>query len=278
MNVMILGAGGREHALASAVAKSPRLDKLFVAPGNPGCEPLATLLPLDPTDLAAVVVACREHRVDFVIVGPEAPLVAGVVDALAAAGVLAFGPTRAAAQLEASKGFTKAFCLEFGIPTAAFGRFDNRADALAYVVRRGAPIVVKADGLAAGKGVVVAASVGEAKAAVEALYEHDARAECVVEDCLVGEEVSFFALCDGERAIPFGDAQDHKRAGDGDTGPNTGGMGAYFAKPAHDAGTYAAGHAGYHHADDRGHAETRRALPRALVRGADADPHRPVST
>jgi phosphoribosylamine--glycine ligase len=231
VNVLILGAGGREHALAAAVARSPLLSRLFVAPGNPGCEPLATLLALEIVDSDAVLAACREHGIDFVIVGPEAPLVAGVVDDLAAAGVVAFGPGRAAAQLEGSKGFTKDFCQEFGIPTAPYRRFRNRATALAYVQSQGAPIVVKADGLAAGKGVVVAATAAEAAAAVDALYESDAGAECLIEACLQGEEVSFFALCDGERAVPFGAAQDHKRAGDGDTGPNTGGMGAYSPSP-----------------------------------------------
>jgi phosphoribosylamine--glycine ligase len=231
MNVLILGSGAREHALAQAVARSTSLDRLFVAPGNPGCEALASLLALAPTDSRAIVAACREHRIDFVIVGPEAPLVAGVVDDLAEAGVAAFGPSRAAARLEGSKGYTKDFCREFGIPTAAYERFDDRAAALAYIGRQGAPIVVKADGLAAGKGVVVASTVLEAQAAVEAIYEAHTGAECVIEACLHGEEVSFFALCDGERSIAFGDAQDHKRAGEGDTGPNTGGMGAYSPSP-----------------------------------------------
>jgi phosphoribosylamine--glycine ligase len=231
MNVLILGSGAREHALACAVAQSASLDRLFVAPGNPGCAAIANLLALPLTDGDAIVAACREHRIDFVIVGPEAPLVAGVVDDLAAAGVAAFGPSAAAAQLEGSKGFTKDFCREFGIPTAAYERFQNPAAALAYIERQGAPIVVKADGLAAGKGVVVASTVLEARAAVEAIYAFDAGAECVIEDFLQGEEVSFFALCDGERAVPFGDAQDHKRVGEGDTGPNTGGMGAYSPSP-----------------------------------------------
>ena len=231
MNVLILGSGGREHALASAVSKSPLLDRLFVAPGNPGCEAVASLLDVSIVDSGAVLEACRAHRIDFVIVGPEAPLVAGVIDDLAAAGVPAFGPSREAARLEGSKGFTKDFCREFQIPTAPYARFRDRASALEYVASQGAPIVVKADGLAAGKGVVVAATLSEAQAAIEALYETDALAECVVEAHLQGEEVSFFALCDGERAIPFGDAQDHKRAGDGDTGPNTGGMGAYSPSP-----------------------------------------------
>ena len=231
MNVLILGSGGREHALASAVAKSPLLDRLFVAPGNPGCEAVASLLDVSIVDSRAILEACRAHRIDFVIVGPEAPLVAGVADDLAAAGVVVFGPSRDAARLEGSKGFTKDFCHEFRIPTAPYGRFRDRLAALEYVAVQGAPIVVKADGLAAGKGVVVAATVAEADAAITALYENDAAAECVIEAHLQGEEVSFFALCDGERATPFGDAQDHKRAGEGDTGPNTGGMGAYSPSP-----------------------------------------------
>ncbi len=231
MNVLILGSGAREHAIASAVAKSPLLDQLFVAPGNPGCEAIARLLPIAISDSDAIVEACRAHRIGFVIVGPEAPLVAGVVDDLAAAGVKAFGPSRAAARLEASKGFTKDFCREFGIPTAPYRRFRDRESALAYVAQSEAAVVVKADGLAAGKGVVVAETKAEAEAAIEALYDGDAAAECVVETRLAGEEISFFALCDGAQAIPFGDAQDYKRAGDGDTGPNTGGMGACSPSP-----------------------------------------------
>jgi phosphoribosylamine--glycine ligase len=217
MNVLILGSGAREHALATAVARSPSLGCLYVAPGNPGCARVATLIALDPTDSAAVIETCQAHAIDFVIVGPEAPLV--------------FGPGREAAQLEGSKGYTKDFCREFGIPTAAYRRFRDRHSALAYLEAQGAPIVVKADGLAAGKGVVVAATIAEAKGAVDALYETDAQAECVVEALLEGPEISFFALCDGERAVAFGDAQDHKRVGDGDTGPNTGGMGAYSPSP-----------------------------------------------
>ena len=231
MNVLILGSGAREHALALAVARSPFLDHLFVAPGNPGCAAIARLVSISLTDHAAIVDYCRHERIEFVIVGPEAPLVAGIVDDLAAAGIVAFGPSRAAARLEGSKGYTKDFCREFGIPTADYRRFCDREAALTYLASRGPPIVVKADGLASGKGVVVALTRGEAEAALHALYDADPRAECVVEDYLEGEEVSFFALCDGERATPFGDAQDHKRVGDGDSGPNTGGMGAYSPSP-----------------------------------------------
>jgi phosphoribosylamine--glycine ligase len=230
MNLLILGAGAREHALALAAAKSPRLGRLFVAPGNPGCAAVGEIAAIDIRDHAAVVGFCRENAVDLVVVGPEAPLVSGVADDLATAGIVCFGPSRAAAQLEGSKGFTKDFCREFGIPTADYRRFRDRGAALDYVRRKGAPIVVKADGLAAGKGVIVAMTLSEAEAAVDALFDGafgEAGAEVVVEEFLRGEEISFFALSDGVRATPFGSAQDHKRVGDGDTGPNTGGMGAY---------------------------------------------------
>jgi phosphoribosylamine--glycine ligase len=234
MNVLILGAGAREHALALAVAKSPLLAKLYVAPGNPGCAQVAENAPLDLNDHASIVEFCRSHEIGLVVVGPEAPLVAGVADDLAAAGVLCFGPSKAAARLEGSKGFTKDFCREFGVPTGDYRRFTEEAAALAYVRAKGAPIVVKADGLAAGKGVAVAMSLGEAERAIESAFAGafgPAGAEVVVEDYLAGEEVSFFALCDGLRAVPFASAQDHKRVGDGDTGPNTGGMGAYSPTP-----------------------------------------------
>jgi phosphoribosylamine--glycine ligase len=231
MNVLILGSGAREHALAAVVAGSPMLGRLFVAPGNPGCEAVANIASLALDNHAAIIEFCIEQKIGFVIVGPEAPLVAGIVDDLEAAGVAVFGPTRAAARLEGSKGFTKDFCTEFGIPTAEYRRFHDRTEALDYVAARGAPIVVKADGLAAGKGVVVAETLDEARDAVIALYDKQANAECVIEERLEGEEVSYFALSDGQVAIPFGDAQDHKRACDGDTGPNTGGMGAYSPSP-----------------------------------------------
>ncbi len=231
MNVLILGSGAREHALAAAVAKSTLLNRLYVAPGNPGCERVATLIDLDPSDSSSVIDACRAKAIDFVIIGPEAPLVAGVVDDLHDAGVLALGPNRIAAQLEGSKGYAKDFCREFNIPTAAYRRFHECSAALDYINVQGVPIVVKADGLAAGKGVVVAMTLAQAKEAVGALYQVDAGAECVVEAMLSGPEVSFFALCDGEQSVAFGDAQDHKRVGDGDIGPNTGGMGAYSPSP-----------------------------------------------
>ncbi len=233
MNILLIGSGGREHALANALAKSPRLTKLFAAPGNPGMKDVECVA-LDVSDHAAVVNFCRLMSIGFVVVGPEAPLVAGLVDDLDKAGIKAFGPSKAAAQLEGSKGFTKDLCRDFDIPTAAYERFTAAEPAKAYIGKRGAPIVVKADGLAAGKGVIVAMNVEEALAAVDTIFGGAfgaAGAEVVVEDFLEGEEASFFALCDGERALAFASAQDHKRVGDGDTGPNTGGMGAYSPAP-----------------------------------------------
>ena len=234
MNILLLGSGGREHALAWKLAASALTDRLWCAPGNAGIAREAEIAALDPADHAAVIRFCRENRVDFVVIGPEAPLVAGLVDDLEAAGVKAFGPTRAAAQLEGSKGFTKDLCARHGIPTAAYARFRAAAPAKAYIRDKGAPIVVKADGLAGGKGVVVAETVAQAQAAVDAMFAGAlgaAGAEVIVEDFLAGEEASFFALCDGETAIPLGAAQDHKRAFEGDRGPNTGGMGAYSPAP-----------------------------------------------
>jgi phosphoribosylamine--glycine ligase len=234
MNVLILGGGGREHALAAALAKSPSLSRLFVAPGNPGSAAVAENVALPIDDHAAIVDFCRARQIGLVVVGPEAPLVAGIADDLAAAGILCFGPSKAAAQLEGSKGFAKDFCREFAIPTGDYRRFSDAASALAYVRAKGAPIVVKADGLAAGKGVVVATTLDEAEQAIQSMFAGgfgEAGAEVVVEDYLDGEELSFFALCDGARAVPFAGAQDHKRVGDGDVGPNTGGMGAYSPPP-----------------------------------------------
>ncbi|MCB8820420.1 phosphoribosylamine--glycine ligase [Microvirga rosea] len=230
MNILLIGSGGREHALAWSLAASPLCDRLFIAPGNPGTAQHGTNVALDVTDHPAVIAFCKDQTIDLVVVGPEAPLVAGLVDDLTAAGLKAFGPTRDAAQLEGSKAFTKDFCAEFGIPTAAYRRFTDAEAAKAYIRSYGVPIVVKADGLAAGKGVVVATSFEEAEAAVDMMIGGgfgEAGAEVVVEAFLEGEEASFFALCDGKTAIPLGTAQDHKRAYDGDEGPNTGGMGAY---------------------------------------------------
>ena len=238
MNILLLGSGGREHALAWKMAASPVADKLYCAPGNAGIAHEAECVPLDPADHAAVIAFCRSAGIDFVVVGPEAPLCAGIVDDLEAAGIKAFGPSKAAAQLEGSKGFTKDLCRANGIPTAGYERFRAAAPAKAYIRARGAPIVVKADGLAAGKGVVVAQSLAEAEAAIDMMFGGglgEAGIEVVIEEFLDGEEASFFALCDGETAIALTTAQDHKRAYDGDTGPNTGGMGAYSPAPNIDA-------------------------------------------
>jgi phosphoribosylamine---glycine ligase len=230
MNILLIGSGGREHALAWKLSASPLCEKLFIAPGNPGTAQHGTNVVLDVSDHRAVIDFCRVMNIGFVVVGPEAPLVAGIVDDLTAAGIKAFGPSRDAARLEGSKAFTKDLCAEFGIPTAAYRRFTDAEAAKAYVRGYGVPIVVKADGLAAGKGVVVAASFEEAEAAIDLMIGGGlgaAGAEVVIEAFLDGEEASFFALCDGATAIPFGTAQDHKRVFDGDKGPNTGGMGAY---------------------------------------------------
>jgi phosphoribosylamine---glycine ligase len=234
MHILLLGSGGREHALAWKIAASPLVTKLWCAPGNAGIAREAECMVLDIADHAAVIDFCKHHSVELVVVGPETPLAAGIVDDLAAAGIKAFGPSRQAALLEGSKGFTKALCSEFGIPTGAYGRFNNAADALAHVRRQGAPIVVKADGLAAGKGVVVAMTLAEAEAAVAMMFDGafgKAGSEVVIEEYLAGREISFFALSDGETAIPLASAQDHKRAFDHDQGPNTGGMGAYSPTP-----------------------------------------------
>jgi phosphoribosylamine--glycine ligase len=232
-NVLILGSGAREHALARACANSALIGSLFVAPGNPGCAAVARICPLNLADHETVAAFCRKNSIDFVVVGPEAPLVAGIANDLVKEGISCFGPTRAAARLEGSKGFAKDFCREFGIPTGDYRRFRDPHDAKAHIRERGVPIVVKADGLAAGKGVVVAKTLTEAEAAVDALSGAfgSAGAELIIEEFLEGEEVSFFALCDGVNAVPFSSAQDHKRLGDGDTGPNTGGMGAYSPPP-----------------------------------------------
>ncbi len=234
MNVLLIGSGGREHALAWKIAQSPVLGTLYCAPGNPGMAMHGECVALDPDDHAAIVEFCRAQMVDFVVVGPEAPLVAGLADAITEAGIKVFGPGAAAARLEGSKGFTKDLCARYDIPTAAYQRFNNAPKAKNYARSRGAPIVIKADGLAAGKGVTVAATMDEAMAAIDDCFEGafgEAGAEVVVEDFLTGEEASFFCLCDGKTALPMASAQDHKRVGDGDTGPNTGGMGAYSPAP-----------------------------------------------
>ncbi len=234
MNILILGSGGREHGLAWAVMQNPKCDKLIVAPGNAGIADIADCADLDIMNGAAVVSIAEENAIDFVIVGPEAPLAAGVADDLRNAGFLVFGPSAAAAQLEASKSFTKEICDASGAPTAGYARFTEAAPARGYVRVQGAPIVIKADGLAAGKGVIVAMTEDEAVAAIDDMFDGafgGAGAEVVIEEFLEGEEASFFVLCDGTTALPIGTAQDHKRVGEGDTGPNTGGMGAYSPAP-----------------------------------------------
>jgi phosphoribosylamine--glycine ligase len=230
MNVLLLGSGGREHALAWKLAQSPILGKLYAAPGNPGIAELAELVPLDPADHRSVIDFCRRHGIGLAVIGPEAPLVDGLADNLRATGVLAFGPNRVPAQLEGSKGFTKDLCARLGIPTARYARASDRLAAEAALGDFGLPVVIKADGLASGKGVIVAETGEEARAALDAMFDGrfgGAGEALVIEEYMAGEEVSLFALVDGETVLPFGSAQDHKRVGDGDTGPNTGGMGAY---------------------------------------------------
>ncbi|MGB2931023.1 MAG: phosphoribosylamine--glycine ligase [Methyloceanibacter sp.] len=234
MNVLLIGSGGREHALAWKLKQSPRLDQLFVAPGNAGIEAVATCVALDIADHGAVARFCKDNDIGLVIVGPEAPLVAGLTDDLEAEGLIVFGPSRAAAQLEGSKGFTKDLCARANIPTAVYARFSQAAPAKAYLAGQPLPIVIKADGLAAGKGVVIAETKDEAEAAIDACFSGafgDAGAELVIEEFLRGEEASFFVLVDGQTVLPLITAQDHKRAFDGDQGPNTGGMGAYAPAP-----------------------------------------------
>ena len=236
MRVLVIGSGGREHALCWAIAGSPLLTKLWCAPGNPGIAKVADCVSIGVLDFPALVAFAQDNEIDLVVPGPEAPLVAGITDAMEAVGIPCIGPSLAAAQLEGSKAFTKELCDAAGIPTAQWERFEDAEAAREFVRRRGAPIVVKADGLAAGKGVVVAATEAEALAAIDAIMQErafgEAGASVVIEECLLGEEVSLFALCDGTTALPLGAAQDHKRVGEGDNGPNTGGMGSYSPTPA----------------------------------------------
>ncbi|MCA1661556.1 MAG: phosphoribosylamine--glycine ligase [Novosphingobium sp.] len=230
MNILLLGSGGREHALAWKLAQSPLCDRLYAAPGNPGIGQEAELVALDPADHGAVTAFCARARVGLVVIGPEAPLVDGLADSLRAAGLAVFGPSRAAARLEGSKGFTKDLCARAGIPTAGYVRAASLEAASAALAGFALPVVLKADGLAAGKGVVIAQTREDAEAALAEMFAGQfgaAGSEVVIEEFLEGEEVSFFALTDGATIVPFGSAQDHKRVGEGDTGPNTGGMGAY---------------------------------------------------
>ncbi|MFQ6017159.1 MAG: phosphoribosylamine--glycine ligase [Kiloniellaceae bacterium] len=235
MKILVVGGGGREHALCWAIAASPLCDKLFCAPGNAGIAAQAECVPVAAEDVEGLTSLAKAEGIDFVVVGPEAPLVAGLVDRLRDEGIKAFGPTGAAAALEGSKGFAKDLCMSYGIPTADYGRFMDPASAKNFVRENGAPIVIKADGLAAGKGVTVATTIAEAEAAIDKIMVERAFGKAgsalVIEEFLEGEEASFFALVDGETALPLGSAQDHKRAHDGETGPNTGGMGAYSPAP-----------------------------------------------
>jgi phosphoribosylamine--glycine ligase len=234
LNILLIGSGGREHALAWRLSQSSSCEKLFASPGNPGIAECAECVALNVTEHSAVVAFCKEQGVSFVVVGPEAPLVDGLGDSLRAAGIKVFGPNANAAVLEGSKGFVKDLCARENIPTAAYARHKDKATALADLARFGLPVVIKADGLAAGKGVIIAETEREARDAIEHMFGGgfgDAGAEVVIEEFMTGEEVSFFAISDGQNVVPFGSAQDHKRVGDGDTGPNTGGMGAYSPAP-----------------------------------------------
>lgn len=234
MNILVLGGGGREHALAWAIKQNPKCDRLIVAPGNAGIALIAECADIKVENGALVVRFCEENAVDFVVIGPEAPLAAGVADALRAAGIACFGPSAAAAQLEASKAFTKEICDAVGAPTAGWAQFDNASDARAYITDKGLPLVIKADGLAAGKGVIIPETIDEALDAVKAMFGGNfdaAGSTVVIEEFMTGEEASFFVLVDDETCLPIGTAQDHKRVGEGDTGPNTGGMGAYSPAP-----------------------------------------------
>jgi phosphoribosylamine---glycine ligase len=234
MNVLLIGSGGREHALAWSIAASPILDKLYCAPGNPGIEAVAECVPIAADDAAALIDFAKEKRIGFVVVGPEVPLVAGLADKFEAAGIKCLGPSGRGAILEGSKGFVKDLCEDFGMPTGKYRRFQDSARAKFYAATLGYPVVIKADGLAAGKGVVIAENKEDASKAIDAMFDGAfgaAGAEVVVEEYLDGEEASFFALTDGEHVLPLAGAQDHKRVFDGDKGPNTGGMGAYSPAP-----------------------------------------------
>ena len=231
MNILLLGSGGREHALAWAILQNPKCDRLIVAPGNAGIARIVPCYRIDPCDQSAVLALVAQENIAFVIIGPEAPLAAGVSDALRSSNILTFGPSQAAAQLESSKGFTKEICDACAAPTAAYALFTAAEPARAYVRSQGAPIVVKADGLAAGKGVVVAMTENQALAAIDAVFAEFPNGALIIEEFMTGEEASFFVLTDGGNALPIGTAQDHKRANDGDQGPNTGGMGAYSPAP-----------------------------------------------
>ena len=235
MKVLVIGSGGREHALCWSLASSPLCSALFCAPGNAGIASVATCVPIAAEDIEAIAAYCGENKIDFVVVGPEGPLVLGLTDLLTAMGIKTFGPSAAAAALEGSKGFMKDVCAKYGVPTAAYGRFRDPKSAKDFIRKQGAPIVVKTDGLAAGKGVIIAETIEAAEQAVDAAMTEavfgEAGAELVIEEFMQGEEASFFVLTDGVSALPLASAQDHKRVGEGDTGLNTGGMGAYSPAP-----------------------------------------------
>ncbi|MET3589343.1 phosphoribosylamine--glycine ligase [Bartonella silvatica] len=234
MNILLIGSGGREHALAWKIAASPLLTKLYCAPGNPATMELGENINLNIDDHSLIIEFCKTHSIDLVVVGPEAPLVAGITDSLNKADICVFGPSQEAAKLEGSKAFTKDLCYKNNIPTGIYQCFNDAVNAKAYIRQQGVPIVIKEDGLAAGKGVVVATTIEEALSAVDSYFKNtldNIEKKIVIESFLEGEEASFFCLCDGKIALPFGSAQDHKRVGDGDTGANTGGMGAYSPAP-----------------------------------------------
>lgn len=231
MRVLVLGGGGREHALCWSISRSPLLKHLWCAPGNAGISEIADCIDIPPTNAEQVVDFCRREAVDLLVIGPEAPLASGVSDAARAAGIAVFGPSRAAAMLEVSKAFAKEIALVSGAPTATYAAFDMPGNAKAHLTETGAPVVVKADGLAAGKGVIIAESVQEGLAAIDRIFDGPGGEAVVLEEKLTGEEASFFVLTDGEAVLPLAGAQDHKRAHDGDVGPNTGGMGAYSPAP-----------------------------------------------
>jgi len=238
MNVLIIGSGGREHSLAWAIAKSPLLDQLYCSPGNAGMAQISTCVALDVEDHQAIIDFAVDRNIGFVVIGPEAPLVDGLADSLKRAGIKAFGPGAAAARLEGSKAFTKDLCAAHNIPTAAYGRFKEAASAKTYLNTQKMPIVIKADGLAAGKGVIIAENMAEAEAAIDDIFDGQfgaAGSELIIEEFMVGEEASFFVLVDGEHCLALASAQDHKQVGDGDKGPNTGGMGAYSPAAVMDA-------------------------------------------
>jgi phosphoribosylamine---glycine ligase len=275
MKILVIGSGGREHALCWAIAASPLCEKLYCAPGNAGIARVAECVAINVMDFERIVAFAREGRIDFVVIGPDNPLAGGLADRLAEAGIKHFGPSKAAAELEWSKGFTKDLCEAEGIPTARYRRFRDAAAAKDYAADHPLPVVIKADGLALGKGVIIASTRAEASAAIDSMFSGafgPSGQDVVIEEFMEGEEVSYFALTDGENVLPLASAQDHKRVGDGDVGPNTGGMGAY--SPARvDARAGAARARRDHSSDGQGDEGARAAVQGRAVCGADADCH-----